>query len=117
MGQNFVKLEMNSLNKGAVPDLFAAGLLKVLSNIGDPSTGADVTRKITISVEIKPDKMRETGKVKTSMSLSLAPILAAEGSVVFDSDGDGNVEAFTSLVKEQELGLEVGTEKKEGVRS
>lgn len=113
MGAKFVKLDMKSLNNGAVSELFARGLGQVLANIGDPNTDPEKVRKVTITLELKPTKTREAAASRLAMSVGLAPVKSVDGSVVLDHDGAGNVEAYTSLTKEQELGLEVPGEQRQ----
>ena len=110
---NYVAVNMKTLNKGAVDDLFVVGWERLMANVGDVNTAPDKARKLTLTIEVKPDKTRENALTRVGMSLGLAPILASEGTIVLDGYGLGAVKAFTSMVKEQELGFE--EKKAEGV--
>src|SRR5690242_11377176 len=103
MSAKFVKLDMKTLNNGAASDLFTRGLEQVLANIGDPNTEADKVRKIVLTFELKPTKARDAAASRLSLKVNLADVKSLDGSVVLDSDGAGGVEAYTSLVKDQEL--------------
>ena len=115
MAKSYEEVELKTLNKGAIADLFKVGWERLMANIGDVNTAPDKPRKMTLTIEVKPDKGRENATTKVGMALGLAPILASEGTIVLDGDGLGQVRAFTSMVKEQELEFE--TPKKEEVAS
>ena len=65
------KVELQTIQNGAVFDLFNEELSKVLLNIEDENTVANQERSITIKIAIKPDKTRRTGEVKTQVSATL----------------------------------------------
>jgi len=111
-GARFVKLDMKTLNNGAASELFERGLAQVLANIGDPNTDPEKVRKIVVMFELKPTKTREAAASRLAMKVSLADVKSLDGSVVLDHDGAGHVDAYTSLVKEQELPLDGGGNKK-----
>jgi len=117
MSAKFVKLDMNTINGGAVKDLFDRGLAQLLDNIGDPNTDAEAVRKIVVTFEVKPTKDREAGATRLSLDVKTAKIKSVDGTVVFDHDGAGKIDAYTSMVKEQELPLEGGANKTEEVKT
>jgi hypothetical protein len=88
------KIELQTIQNGAVLDLFNEELKKVLGNIEDENTAADSGRSITIKVSIKPDKTRRTGEVKVQVSSSLAKIRASESFLFFDKDEGGKFSAY-----------------------
>jgi len=88
------KVELQSIQNGAVLDLFNEELRKVLTNIEDENTVANQERSITIKIAIKPDKTRRTGEVKTQVSSTLAKVKPAESFLFFDRDETGNFSAY-----------------------
>ncbi len=51
-------LSLESLAHGAAVEIFNEELQRVLDNIQDPNTNAMATRKVTLTVEIKPNSER-----------------------------------------------------------
>jgi hypothetical protein len=92
-GNSMRKIELHTIQNGAVFDLFDEELKKVLLNIEDENTVANAERSITIKIAIKPDKTRRTGEVKTQVSSTLAKVKPAESFLFFDRGEDG---AFTA---------------------
>ena len=88
------KVELQALQNGAVLDLFEEELRKVLANIEDENTAANVERSITIKVSIKPDKTRRTGEVKSQVYSTLAKIKPAESFLFFDKDEEGRFSVY-----------------------
>lgn len=95
---------LETLNGGAVKDLFDVALDKLLENIGDENTKADASREIRIVVSVKPDKQRATAVSKVAVTTKLAPVNPHESFVVLSSDGS-RVMAYTTDPKQNELGL------------
>jgi hypothetical protein len=67
-------LTLSSLGGGAVEEMFQEELFRVLKNIADPNTPAEVVREIRLQVKIKPNKAREVGGVVVVPSSKLAPM-------------------------------------------
>jgi len=93
-GNSVQKIELQTIQNGAVLDLFGEEFKKVLANIEDENTAANQERSVTIKVAIKPDKTRRTGEVKVQVSSSLAKIRPAESFLFFDKDGEGKFSAY-----------------------
>ena len=89
------KIELSTIQNGAVLDLFNEELRKVLLNIEDENTTANSERSIIIKVTIKPDKTRRTGEVKVQVSANLAKVKPAESFVFFDRDENGTYSAYS----------------------
>ena len=88
------KVELSTFQSGAVIELFNEEMDKVLSNIADENTAANVERSITVKISIKPDKTRRTAQVKTQVSSTLAKMNPAESLLWFDKDDKGKLSAF-----------------------
>jgi hypothetical protein len=88
------KVELQTIQNGAVIEMFDEELRKVLANIQDENTVPNQERSITIKIAIKPDKTRRTGEVKVQASSTLAKIKPTESFMFFDKDKSG---AFVAL--------------------
>lgn len=84
---------LNELMNGAALERFNKSLSEVLQNIFDPNTDAKKTRKITLTLTIKPDKSRDSAKFYLDVKSGLAPIEPYESNVMLSRDDYGNVSA------------------------
>lgn len=64
---------LDDLMNGAAVERFNKCLKEVLNNIFDPNTDAKKTRKITMTLTIKPDKSRNSAKFYLDVRSGLAP--------------------------------------------
>lgn len=94
------KLTIANLAKGALVEQFEAELEKVLGNIIDPNTDPKKARKITMTLEIKPNDKRNMADVKFQTKSALVPANTVSTAIIIDKDSQGNVAAA-------ELGQEV----------
>jgi hypothetical protein len=94
---------LDTINSGAVIDLFTEEFDKLLANIADENTDSDKTRSITIKLSVKPKKDRSKADTKVEVTSRLAPLKPHESMIVLSSDGK-KVQAFTiDDAKQQEL--------------
>jgi len=89
------KIDLKTIQGGAVLDLFDEELKKVLRNIEDENTVANSSRSITIKIDIKPDKTRRTGEVKIQTSSTLAKVKPTESFLFFDRNEEGELVALS----------------------
>jgi hypothetical protein len=61
---DYQQVTLETLNSGAVIDLFEAEWRKLLNNIQDPNTKPDAVRKVKIEIAVKPAKSAADGKAK-----------------------------------------------------
>lgn len=66
-------ITLDTIGGGALSELFATELARVLANIHDPNTDEKTKRTITIAVSLKP-KDRDVADVELTCSAKLAPI-------------------------------------------
>lgn len=66
---------LDTIGGGALSELFAAELERVLANIADPNTDAEAKREIAIRVSFKSKKDREVADVDIKCSSKLAGII------------------------------------------
>ncbi len=64
---------VKDLRGGAAVELVDDAMRQVIENIIDPNTIADATRKITLTLTIKPDDNRDRAAVDIGVSVKLAP--------------------------------------------
>jgi hypothetical protein len=72
---------LETIGGGALSELFAAELARVLSNIADPNTDVQAKRAISIAVTFKPTKDREVVDVELKCSSKLAGIVTVSTRV------------------------------------
>jgi len=92
---------LETINGGAVLDLFTEEFEKLIDNVADGNTEPDKVRSITIKVSVKPSKNREMAATKVEVTSRLAPLKPNEATIVFSSDGT-KVEAFTTAQGKQQ---------------
>lgn len=66
---------LDTIGGGALSELFAAELGRILDNIADPNTDAEKKRAITIAVTFKPTRDRDVANVELTCSSKLAGIM------------------------------------------
>lgn len=67
---------LDSIGGGALSELFAAELSRILGNIADPNTDPEARRTITIVATFKPNRDRDLANVELSCSSKLAGIVS-----------------------------------------
>lgn len=103
MGKKLVDLE--SLNGGAVSELFSEEWQRLMANIADVNTKPDMAREITIRVKVKPDKSRLAAETEVRVTSKLAGLKPHEGAVFFERK-DGSIVAYPYDPGQGDLGLE-----------
>ena len=89
-----IDLPLSDLANGAIQEKLDYELNKVFNNIHDLNTKAQDKRGITIKLEFKPDKNRQTVSVDSSFATKLANIEGVSTIVLTGKDlASGNVEA------------------------
>lgn len=76
---------------GAIKERVDYEMGKVIDNIIDPNTEASKARKITVSVELKPDSERRTIGVKAVAKSTLVPTNAIATALYVTSDQNGEM--------------------------
>lgn len=66
---------LDTIGGGALAELFAAELTRVLANIADPNTDPETKRAIGITVSFKPNRERDVADVKLTCTSKLAGIM------------------------------------------
>ena len=95
-------INLETLNQGAVLDLFNVEWQRLLDNINDPNTKPDAVRKLKIEIAVKPAKDRRNASSSISVTCNLAAIMPHEASIVL-AEVDGKVQAYAFDPKQQSL--------------
>lgn len=66
---------LETIGGGALSELFAAELARVLANIADPNTDTGTKRTITLAVTFKPNRDRDVADVELKCGSKLAGIM------------------------------------------
>ena len=87
-------LNIDSIARGALLELFEANALKVAQNIADSATDAEAVRKITLELKFKPEGDRRAVKLTTTATCKLAAISQHVSRVYLGKDEEGKVYLF-----------------------
>lgn len=99
---NFKETTLENLANGALPQLFQKALGEVLENIHDQNTAPDKTRKITLEIEIKPTKSRDSAAIQVKSRTSLASVIPVDWTLHLGKEG-GKYKAFNYDATQQEF--------------
>jgi hypothetical protein len=91
---DYLTVTLETLNSGAILDLFGVEWQKLINNIQDPNTKPDAARKIKIEISVKPAKDRRNASTSVSVKTSLAHTVPHEASIVIGME-NGKVQAYT----------------------
>lgn len=95
-------LTLDTVAGGALPELFAAELKRVLENILDPSTSPEAKRSIRIDITIEPNEARNACAVSVAASSKIAGFKAA-GGVMFVGRRRGVAVALVNNMEQTQL--------------
>lgn len=92
------KLDINLLAGGAVKEAIEYALEDIFQNIKDLNTKAEKARKLTITIEFKPDESRQVIKTSVNTKTSLVPVNSISTQLLLDKVGNKTV--ATELLKQ-----------------
>ena len=90
-------IDINKLAGGAIQESIHYGLEEVFKNILDPNTEPEKARKLTITMELKPDESRQIIRTKTTCKTSLVPTNSITTQMLLGKEGEKIV--ATELLK------------------
>jgi hypothetical protein len=98
------ELTLLTICKGAVPEIFAHELMKVVANIADPNTSATKPRKVTMEFVIQPFPDRSGASVSLTCKATLGSLDASgvTGSIYL-AKRDGKYTAFSRDLRQEML--------------
>jgi len=86
-----VRSSLLQMAKGAIQERVDYEVSKVIDNILDANTDPTAKRKVTLTVEMKPDEDRQVVKITATAKSTLAPTVPVGTSLVITSDGNGEM--------------------------
>lgn len=93
---------LETIGGGALGELFATELSRVLANVSDPNTDTKTKRKIQIEVSFKPNRDRDVTDVEMKCSSKLAGIMTVE-TQLFLGKHQGKLIAVENDPRQSEL--------------
>jgi hypothetical protein len=103
MMPNLEPLNLGSVARGALLELFEATAARVAANIADTSTDAEAPRKITIELTFKPEGDRRAVKLTTTAKATLATISKHVSRIYLGKDDAGKVYLFDQDPRQEVL--------------
>lgn len=94
--------ELETIADGVAPELFAAELARVASNIIDQNTSPTAKRSITLKFTFAPDENRDEAKVMVDVTAKLAP-LKPYGKTVFIGKNNGKAGIYDQDTKQIDM--------------
>lgn len=96
------KMSIATIAAGAVIEALDYELQRVFDNVIDPNTKADATRKVTLTISIKPDANRDMAAVSFIAKSTLQPADAVAARVaIYDSRGTAEVTEYVKEIPSQ----------------
>jgi hypothetical protein len=92
---DYKQITLETLNSGAIIDLFDVEWRKLLNNMQDPNTKPDAVRKVKIEIAVKPSKDRQNASTSVSVKASLSDVVPHVASIVIGvKNGEAQAYAF-----------------------
>lgn len=82
------ELSLANLGGGALAEAMNAELRKLCANVADPNVQADAKRKITITIEVKPDEKRSMAGITFKVDSKLPPFSPGKTAAYIALDPD-----------------------------
>jgi hypothetical protein len=87
------KLSFSTLAGGGVEEKLQYALDEVAANIADPNTDAKKTRKVTLTLTMKPNEQRTIANLDVDVKTSLAQPIPISTTLMIDRDEKGKIVA------------------------
>lgn len=81
------QINFNEFAQGALAEKANAELQRVFENIADPNTDHKKARKVTITIEMKPNEARDVISTHVTAKSSLAPAKPVETQILLGYSG------------------------------
>lgn len=86
-------LSFATLAGGGVQEKLQYALKEVAENIADPNTDAKKTRKVTMTLTLKPNEQRSIANLEVDVKTSLAAPVGISTTLMIDRDKEGKIVA------------------------
>ena len=104
--QGYKDIKLETLNNGAVLELFEREFREVMKNISDVNTSYREPRVINLKIEIKPTEERNIASVITSAKSTLAPYKSLTSTMLFEELPNGSLRALESNMSQPSLNFD-----------
>lgn len=98
------KFSFTTLAGGGVEEKLQYALDEVAANIADPNTDAKKTRKVTMTLTLKPNEQRSIANLEVDVKTSLAAPVGISTTLMIDRDEKGKVVASEIYGKDPNQG-------------
>lgn len=105
MPNKLIDVDLNTVARGAAPEMFNHEFKKVLESMRDLNTDPKAKRTITFKFVFEPLDSREEARVTVSAKTDL-PSIAPAGGHMFVGRSEGQFRATTHDTQQEDLGLE-----------
>ena len=85
------KLSFSTLAGGGVQEKLQYALDEVAANIADPNTDAKKTRKVTMTLTLKPNEQRSIANLEIDIKTSLVAPIGISTTLMIDRDEKGQM--------------------------
>lgn len=99
------KLSFSTLAGGGVQERLQDALDQVATNIADPNTDAKKTRKVTMTLTLKPNEQRSIANLDIDVKTSLVAPVGISTTLMIDRDEKGNAVAQEIYGKDPQQGV------------
>lgn len=96
-------VNLGSVAKGALMELFTRAAGQVAANIDDKATVATATREIILSIKFKPDSDRRAIEVSTNAKVKIAAAADHSSRLYTGKDDSGKTYLFDSDPRQETL--------------
>lgn len=86
---SYQPLSITTVGGGVMGERFDEAMRQVLDNIADPTTPAEATRKVTLTVTVKPDETREAAEIHVDVTAKTASPKTAKSWMHITISDDG----------------------------
>ncbi|MEW5952662.1 MAG: hypothetical protein AB1815_02735 [Bacillota bacterium] len=80
------KINVLELARGAIQEQINNEVGRILENLMDPNTDVKTKRKLTVTLEFKPDENRDTVDCTAQAKATLAPVKPIQTVLIMDTD-------------------------------
>jgi hypothetical protein len=98
------EMTIANLDGGGLMELATREFHKICDNVADPNVRTDATRKLTINIEVKPDRKGQTADVAYSVKSTLVgPDKAKTTAFIAQAPGSQDISLFGVDVRQGDL--------------
>lgn len=100
---NHKKVDITTICGGAVPEVFNEAFQEIIDNIDDPNTDQKKPRRILLAFDFIPLQDRAKVNIKFGIVTKPVPVCHVESHMILTRQGGGQLEAYTTDIRQEEL--------------